>query len=61
MNVALAELTEWILPRLPVGYVPLDEGQWRVAMLIAAALFALAVAIGFALIRTYGKPETQRK
>ena len=61
VNVALAELTEWILPRLPVDYVPLDEGQQRVAGLAAVALFALAVAIGFALIRTYGKPETQRK
>lgn len=61
VNVALAELTEWILPRLPVDYVPLDEGQWRVAMLIAAALFALTVAIGFALIRTYGKPGVRRK
>lgn len=61
VNVFLAELTEWILPRLPVDYVPLDEGQQRVAMLIAAALFALAVAIGFALIRTYREPGMRRK
>ncbi len=61
VNVVLAELTEWILPRLPVDYVPLDEGQWRVAGLAAMALFALAVAIGFALIRTYGKPGVRRK
>ena len=61
VNIVLAELTEWILPRLPVGYVPLDEGQLRVIGLLLAVLFALAVAIGVALIHTYGKPEARRK
>ena len=60
LNVLFIELAEWVLPH-PLG----DEGQWYAVALGAtalgvAALFALAAAIGFALIRAYRKPETWR-
>ena len=60
LNVALIELAEWILPH-PLA----DEGQWYavapgVTALGVAALFALAAAIGLALVRAYRKPETWR-
>ena len=60
LNVLLIELAEWVLPH-PLG----DEGQWYavapgVTALGTAALLAMAAAIGFALVRTYRKPETWR-
>ena len=60
LNVLFIELAEWILPH-PLA----DEGQWYavapgVTALGVAALFALAAAIGFALVRAYRKPETWR-
>lgn len=60
LNVMLIELAEWVLPH-PLG----DEGQWYavalgVTALGAAAAFALAAAIGFALVRAYRKPAAHR-
>lgn len=60
LNVMLIELSEWVLPH-PLA----DEGQWYavapiVTALGAAAAFALAAAIGFALIRACRKPDARR-
>ena len=60
VNVALTELVEWILPKMPSAYVPLDEPRRLAVALTAAALLILAIVIGFALIRLYRRPALWR-
>ena len=60
VNVVLTELVEWILPKMPSAYVPLDEARRLAAALTAAALLMLAAVIGFALIRLRRRPALWR-
>ena len=60
VNVVLTELVEWILPKMPSAYVPLDEARRLAAALTAAALLMLAAVIGYALIRLYRRPALWR-
>ena len=55
LDTILTELARWILPSLP------SAAQSYGMALAAAALFVLAIAVGFALIRLHREPALWRK